>query len=106
MFDLQAIDLKREVVDLDDSFVEDGIGYFVIHSRKGSLRMEHYTSDNMPTRILTCSENVPLEKQAESLRKAILRLFPRIDVGHYGYMCQELGKAQVCAQEELEYSQD
>ena len=106
MFDLQMIDLKREVVDLDDSFTEDTIGYFVIHSRKGSIRAEHYTSDNMPTRVITCSQSVPLDKQAESLRKAILRLFPRIDPGHFGYICQELGKAQVCAQEELNYTQD
>lgn len=106
MFDLQAIQLEREVVGLDDSFVEDAIGYFVIHSRKGNLRAEHYTSDNMPTRVITCSQDVPLDKQAESLRKAILRLFPRIDASHYGYVCQELGKAQMAATEELEYIQD
>ena len=106
MFDLQMIDLKREVVDLDDSWAEDQIGYFVIHSRKGSLRVEHYTADNMPTRVITYSQNVPLEKQAESLRKAILRLFPRIDASHFGYICQELGKAQLCASEEIEYKQD
>lgn len=106
MFDLQAIDLKREIVGLDDSWSEDEIGYFVIHSRKGSLRVEHYTPDNYPTRVLTCSQDVPIEKQAESLRKAILRIFPKIEPGHFGYICQELGRAQMCALEELEYIQD
>lgn len=104
--ELEKLDVRFEQVGLDDSWQEDQIGYFVIHSRKGQVRAEHYSSDNYPTRVLTCSQDVPIEKQEESLRKAILRLFPKIDLGHYGYVCQELGKAQMCAQEELEYIQD
>ena len=104
--DLAKLDIRFEQVSLDDSWSEDAIGYFVIHTKKGQLRAEHYTPENYPTRVITCTPDVPIDKQAESLRKAILRFFPSVDLAHFGYICQELGRAQMCALEELEYTQD
>ena len=73
----------------DDSWAPDDIGYFVIRSLKnGKIRAEHYTSADEVTTIIVgaCAEDV---------RKRILREFPTIETGHFGYVCQELAFAQV-----------
>jgi len=106
MFDLAVLDVAFEKVNmLDDGFVPDPIGYFVVHATKKGLRLEHYTPEDCPTLVLTTGSAIAIDAQAEALRKAVLDRFPRIRPDHFGYLCQELGKAQAAIEWELPYMQ-
>jgi hypothetical protein len=80
----------------DESWSEDSMGYFVIRATKKGLRVEHY-KDGLPDAVIT--------GDLEDIRKYILRRWPEIQVDHYGYVCQELGRASEDLQAEMDYVQ-
>lgn len=69
------------------------------------IRAEHYTSDDLPTLVLTCGQDIPLSSQGEALRKEIRARFPNIMADHFAYIAMELGKAQMALDWELPYTQ-
>lgn len=101
LLDVQFATVTR----LDDGFTPDPIGYFIVHATKRGLRLEHYTPDDMPALVLTTGAAIPIDAQAEALRKDVLARFPAIRPDHFGYLCQELGKAQMAIEWELPYAQ-
>ena len=104
--DLLSLKLEYETIEtLDDSFVPDPIGYFILHKTNMGIRCEHYNLDDMPDKVLTVGDAVPLDCQAEAIRKRIIELYPSIDMAHYGYLCQELGRLQASIDYELPYTQ-
>ena len=104
--DLTQVQVQFQTCKLDDSWSPDPIGYFIIHATRRGLRAEHYTPSDYPTTVFSCAMDVPINRQAETVRKAILAAFPDIETGHYGYLCQELARAQCAIEMEFEYTQD
>ena len=104
--DLTQLQVQFHTCQVDDSWAPDPIGYFIIHATRRGLRAEHYTPSDYPTTVFSCALDVPLARHAETLRKAILGAFPDIETGHYGYLCQELARAQCSLEFEFDYTQD
>jgi len=103
---LAMLDVKFEQLNsCDDSFSPDPIGYFIVRATKKGLRLEHYTNDDYPAAVFTVGGNIAIDKQAETLRKYVLANYPRIEIGHYGYLCGELAKAECSLIWEHDYTQ-
>jgi len=104
--DLTQLQVQFHTCQESSTWQPDPIGYFIVRATRHGVRAEHYTPDDYPTAVFSCAMDIPIGQQAETLRKAILSHFPTIELSHYGYLCQELARAQCAIEMEFEYTQD
>lgn len=91
-------------------FTEDEKGFFYIYVKDGEIVVEHYENkylDDAGKRIITGKINrVFRGTRADEIYRKVLGedLVSRMD--HAAYLGAELGKAQACIENGIEYEQD